>query len=301
MSEGNMFTIKSALEWATSYLGKRKIDSPRLTAELLLIYVLGKSRLDLYLEFDRPVDADVFALFKKLILSRSSGVPLSYLTGEQEFMGLKFKVTSDVYIPRPETEILVEETLKEIQCLKLTSSSPFVILDLGTGCGNIAISLVKKIENSKAYATDVSRKALKVAMENARIHSVENKVTFLEGDLFSPLNGLNLEGRVDLIISNPPYVAASDMDKLPAEVKNEPRIALEGGEDGLSFYRRIIYKAPKFLRKGGILSMEIGYNQAEAVKEIIINEGELEIPRIIKDYAGKQRVILTKRSNRSEV
>jgi len=296
-----VWTIKKALQWATSYLKKKGIESPPLNAELLLSFVLKGTRMNLYLNFDRPLSPRYLPLFKKLVLKRSHYVPLSYLIGEQDFMGLKFKVNSNVYIPRPETEILVEETVKEVQrsTFKVQgrngASGPFIIVDLGTGCGNIAISLVKRIRGSKAYAIDISREALKVASENARFYRVERRIEFLEGDMFSPLETLNLKGRVGLVISNPPYVAAEDLEKLPLEVKKEPRIALDGGKDGLNFYRRIIQEAPRFLNRGKLLALEMGHNQADRIKELILAERDLEPPVVIPDYDENQRVILSRR------
>jgi len=299
MKEG--WTIKTALESATSYFEEKKVESPRLNAELLMACVLRKRRVDLYLEFDQLLRPGTLAFLKKLVLKRSNGIPLSYLTGEQYFMDLKFKVSPGVYIPRPETELLVEETIRTIQGSRFKVQGrneplkPFIILDLGTGCGNIAISLVKRIKGSKAYAIDICEEALKVATENARFHNVEARITFLRGDMFAPLDGLNLSGRIDLIISNPPYIAIRDMENLPDEVKNEPRIALEGGENGLGFYERIVHKAPEFLKNKGLLSLEIGYNQAEGVKKMIDDRRELEPPLVVKDYDGNQRIILTRR------
>jgi len=300
MEKGN-WTIKGILEWAISHFKKRGIESPRLNAELLLEYVLKKSRPDLYLEFDRLLSSSQLALFKKLVLKRSHYVPLSYLIGEQDFMDLRFKVNSNVYIPRPETEVLVEETLKAVQSSKLVVkdksnwSKPFLIVDLGTGCGNIAISLVKRIKGSRAYAIDVSKEALEVALQNARFYKIESKIEFLQGDMFSPLYGLDLEGKVDLVISNPPYIATDEMEKLSPEVKKEPRIALDGGKDGLNFYRRIIREAPRFLSKGKLLALEIGYDQADKVRKLIMTEGNLEPPVIIADYEGNQRIVLSRR------
>jgi release factor glutamine methyltransferase len=296
-----VWTIKRVLEWTTSYLTRRGIENPRLNAEWLLGYVLKRSRLDLYLEFDRPLFSSSLTLFKKLILERSQHIPLSYLVGHQNFMDLKFKVNLNVYIPCPETEILVEEAIKMAQGSRLKAqdrngvSGPFIIVDLGTGCGNIAISLVKKIPRSKAYAIDISSEALKVAVENARFYRVERRIEFLEGDMFSPLEGLNLKGKIDLVISNPPYIATKEIPKLSLEVKKEPRIALDGGRDGLNFYRRIFREAPPFLNKGGLLALEIGYDQANKVRELILAEKDLESPVVIPDYDGNQRVTLSRK------
>jgi len=295
------WTIKKAIDWAFQYLERRRIENPRLNAELLVSYVLAKTRLKLYLEREHLLSSWELSLFKELVIQRSHYIPLAYLTKEQDFMGLKFKVTSDVHIPRPETEILVEESLEAIKRMVFPAKSEetlddFVIIDLGTGCGNIAIKLARELEKSKVYAVDISSKALKVAEGNAKFHNLDKKISFLLGDLFFPLAHLKLEGKVNLIISNPPYVSSKEMDNLPLEVQREPKVALEGGDDGLSVYRRIISQGARFLRKTGFLALEVGYKQAERIRELIIAQEELSIPRVIPDYEGIERVILTKKT-----
>lgn len=296
-----IWIVKRSLQWATQYFKREKIKSPRLNAELLLAHILGKSRLELYLEFDRPLSSSEHTLLEKLIIQRSHHIPLAYITKEQDFMGLRFKVNPDVYIPRPETEILVEESLKIIK--KMTAlkkrkgtSESFILVDLGTGCGNIAIKLAEELEKSKVYAVDISWKALEVARENAKFYNLDKKVTFLLGDLFAPLAGLNLEGKVSLIISNPPYVSSKEMGTLSPEVRKEPRVALDGGKNGLSIHRRTIGQSFKFLRKGGFLVLEVGYKQAQKVRNLILNQKEMCAPRIIRDYEGIERIVLAKKS-----
>lgn len=295
-----IWTVKKSLQWTTQYFKREKIKNPRLNAELLLAHILEKSRLELYLEFDRPLSSSEHTVLEKLIIQRSHHIPLAYITKEQDFMGLRFKVNPDVYIPRPETEILVEESLKIVREIILGEkneglSGSFIILDLGTGCGNIAIKLAEELEKWKVYAVDISWKALEVARENAKFYNLDKKVTFLPGDLFAPLAGLNLEGKVSLIISNPPYVSSKEMGSLSPEVKKEPRVALDGGKDGLSIHRRIVGQSFKFLRKGGFLVLEVGYKQAQKVRDLILNQKELCAPRIIRDYEGIERIVLVKK------
>jgi len=273
---------------------RREIKESRLNAEILLSWVLKEPRPYLYLKSDRVPSPFKISLLKKLVKKRLSHIPLSYLMGEQDFMGLKFRVTPAVYIPRPETEILVEKAVKILQ-EKPISKDENIIIDLGTGCGNISISLAKQLNNFKLYAVEISRDALRIAHQNAQRHKVERKINFLWGDLFSPLRKINLKGRARLIISNPPYIPGVELKKLSLEVKKEPSIALDGGEDGLKFYRRIIQGAPYFLRREGILALEIGYNQAKRVEELIINQPELKSPEFIQDYGKIQRVIISKR------
>jgi len=293
----DIWTIKRVLHWTTEYFKKKGVESSRLNAEILLAYLLKKTRLDLYLEFDRPLSSSELTSFRSLILKRSRHTPLSYITGERNFMDFKFKVSPDVYIPRPETEILVEKAIKIIKDLQLKADKDRIlpkeitVVDLGTGCGNIAICLARELKNGKVYAVDISSSALSVAIQNAKLYDTEKKIKFLLGDLFAPLEEMYLEGKVDLIVSNPPYVATKEMDDLPLEVKKEPRIALEGGEDGLNFYKRIAQKSPQFLRKGGVLALEIGYNQAKGVKELLSARKTFHSVQIILDYEGKQRIV----------
>lgn len=294
------WTIKNAIDWAFQYLERRRIENPHLNAELLVSYVLGRTRLKLYLEREYLLSSWELSLFKELVIQRSHHIPFAYLTKEQDFMGLKFKVTSDVHIPRPETEILVEESLEIIKRMVFPAKSQerlddLVVIDLGTGCGNIAVKLAKELERSKVYAVDISSKALKVAQGNAKFHNLDKKISFLLGDLFFPLAHLRLEGKVNLIISNPPYVSSGEMDELPLEVQREPKVALEGGENGLSVYRRIISQSTKFLRKAGFLALEMGYKQAERIRELILAQEELSIPQVIPDYGGIERVIVTQK------
>jgi len=294
------WTIKEILQWSTQYFKQKKIENPRLNAELLLGYVLGKTRLELYLEFDRPLSPSEITSFRELVIQRSHYLPLAYITREQYFMDLKFKVNPDVYIPRPETEILVEESLKALRERifpekEKVKGEGLIIIDLGTGCGNIAIKLARELEKSKVYAIDISLKALQVARENARFYGLDKRISFLLGDLFNPLLNLNLEGKVSLIISNPPYVSNKEMEKLPPEVRKEPKIALEGGRDGLSIYRRIIGQSSRFLKKAGFLALEMGYKQAQRIKDLILTQKELCTPQIIPDYEGIERIVLVKK------
>ena len=296
----DVWTIKRVLEWTTEYFKRENIESPRLNAELLLAHILGKTRLQLYLEFDRPLPPGELTLFKKIIIKRSHHIPLSYLTGEQDFMGLRLKIDENVYIPRPETEILVEEALKTIRNIDFEEDKArgdFIIVDLGTGSGNIAIKLAVELEKSKIYAVDISSEAIQVARENVRRHNLSKRVTFLQGNLFIPLVDLGLEGKVDLVISNPPYVRSEEMKSLPFEVLREPRIALEGGWDGLRIYRKIISQSPKFLRKKGFLALEIGYRQAKGIQDLILEQKELYSPQVISDYEGIERIILAKKAD----
>jgi release factor glutamine methyltransferase len=223
---------------------------------------------------------------------RITGEPLSYILNKIEFMGLDFKVSKDVLIPRQETELLVEAVL-DIAGSWEDGVGSKTILDLGTGSGCIAVSLAKFLKNVSIYATDISKKALEIAKDNARRNSVSDTITFLASDLFSHPKIKNM--KFDIIISNPPYIARKDFIKLSAEVQCEPRLALDGGEDGLIFYRRILQEAPVYLRRRGILIMEMGFKQSLGIQALITDSKYLEILKIIKDYGNIDRVIIIKK------
>lgn len=291
-NDKKVLTIESMIEWASRYLEKREIENPCLNAELLLVYLLEKKRFDLYLAWNQDLSCPMRARFQDLVEKRSQHIPLSYLTGKQDFMGYSFKVDPRVCIPRPETEILVEKVLEVVS---LTKEKEFIVVDLGTGSGNIAITLAKELSGSKIWAVDISKESLEVARYNARLHHVYKRIEFLKGDLFKPLRGLGLERGVDLVVSNPPYIAHTEMRNLPSEVKKEPRVALAGGEDGLNIHRRIICQAPFFLNRTGHLALEIGDGQAKAIKDLISARAQLLPPGIYLDYQGKERVVLTRK------
>lgn len=280
---------------AVDYLGANSSISPRTDSELLLMYLLGLSRAELYLE-NRTLTSDERAEFSSLLDRKGQGEPLQYIIGHTEFMGLKFEVNPAVFIPRPETEILVEKAI-ELANQSTTSSSPqstVGILDLGTGCGNIAISLTKYMPGSRIVATDISEEVLQTARENARLHSVQGRIDFRGGELF---DALAPEGSFDLIVSNPPYISRKAFKDLPPEVKKEPLVALDGGEDGLDFYRRIIPGCLPHLKKGGYLAMEFGFGQREAIEGIFRDARQFGSPRIVKDYNSLDRVIVSKRED----
>jgi release factor glutamine methyltransferase len=281
--------IKEALNHTHQDLGNF------LEAEVLLESCLDLERPGLYLDPDRTLTHQEWNLLEEAIEKRKNHLPLDYITGKREFYSLGFRVTPDTFIPRPETEFIIDAVLEK---LPITNYQlPITIVDLGTGCGNIAITLAKYISHSKMYATDISKKALEIAEENARRHRVEDRIAFLEGDLFSPLKDYHMEGKIDFLVSNPPYIIRSEIRSLMPEVANyEPRIALDGGEDGLSFYRRIIKGAAQYLKSKGYLIMELGIGQAPQVKEMIEKTLEFESIGIIKDYSQIERVIIARKA-----
>jgi release factor glutamine methyltransferase len=212
-------------------------------------------------------------------------------------MGLEFKVTPCVFIPRPETELLVEKVIELVTRVQGYKGASLKILDIGTGSGCIAVSLAKLVPQAKIDAVDISEQALKIAKENARLNKI--KVNFFQSDLFTTYDLPCLPaGRrlttYDIIVSNPPYVVASEINNLQAEVRQEPRLALDGGRDGLDFYRRIIVTAWRYLRKGGLLVLEIGFGQKEEIKNIFQKSAKFEIIEITKDYNNIDRVVVAK-------
>lgn len=259
-------------------------------AELLFTEILNCGRQDLYLKKDLTWDKSKSVLASTILKKRFLGEPLQYILGKAEFMGLEFRLTPDVLIPRPETEILVEAALELIRGLKSVNRQ-INILDMGTGSGCIAISLAKAIAGGHIYAADISSRALAVAEKNARLHGVD--IGFLKSDLFDFFKSLAVS--CDLIVSNPPYIPSAEILKLALEIQAEPRLSLDGGSDGLDFYRKIIAGSPEYLKDGGFLALEMGFNQKNAIKNIFLKSGIFEIINVIKDYNNIDRVIIAKK------
>ncbi len=279
-----------ALQWGTGCLQRNGIENPRREVEFLLLYLLGWTQSHLYLNAEAWLPRDDLFAFQDLIRRRREHIPLPYLTGQTEFMGAEFLVNQETMIPRPETEILVDGALKK---LRSVNREPLTVVDVGTGCGNIAISLAKTIP-CRVYAIDISGGALRIATKNAQDLGVD--IISLRGDLFGPLEKLGLEGKVDLVISNPPYIATGDFSALAPEVRSfEPRVALDGGKDSLKFYPPIIKGSALYLKRSGYLALEMGAGQAEKVKKLILRNGHFQYPEVIKDYSGIDRVIIAKK------
>lgn len=278
-----MKTIFEVLKTASEKFSAVQIDNPRLDAEILLAHVLNCRRLSLYVDFDKVLPLESVLRFNELVNRRLEGVPVAYLTGSKEFFGLKFAVNENVLIPRPETEILTEFVGEYLRGL----AREVIFADLGTGSGAIPISILKFVKNARAIAVDISESALEVAKFNAKKFHVEDRIEFYCGDLFEPLTGKIFNA----IVSNPPYIPTNDLKTLQEEVKHEPQLALDGGADGLKFYRRIISDAPRFLVSGGLLAVEIGINQATAVKNLF-EQAKFADVTILKDLAGIERIVL---------
>lgn len=282
-----MKNVAEILRSATERFSAAKIDNPRLDAEILLANVLNCRRLNLYVDSDKILPLKSILSFNELVNRRIKGIPVAYLVGSKEFFGLKFAVNENVLIPRPETEILTELVGEYLRGLEKS----VIFADLGTGSGAIAISILKFVKNSRAIAVDISESALEVAKFNAIKFNVDDRINFCHGDLFEPLNGQIF----DAIVSNPPYIPTSELKTLQNEVKSEPKTALDGGIDGLDFYRKIISCSPKFLLKNGILAVEIGINQASAVKNLFEQSNFADI-EILRDLSGIERVVAAKKN-----
>ena len=283
-----IWTVIDLLKETQAYFAKCGIASPRLDAELLLAHCLQIERIKLYLDFEYQLTADELARFRELVRRRGKREPVAYITGYKEFWSLRLSVTPDVLIPRPDTEVLVDETVKMMK-LRITGCA-CRILDIGTGSGAIALSLARELPEAEIVALDLSSEALKVAQANARSCDLVGRIGFICGD---SLRAVPDGERFDAIVSNPPYIACADIEKLEPEIKNfEPRLALDGGSDGLDFYRAWIPHMHCYLKANSFVALEIGAMQGQAVTELFISQGMYGDVRIIKDYANKQRVVL---------
>ncbi|HSR12949.1 MAG TPA: peptide chain release factor N(5)-glutamine methyltransferase [Thermodesulfobacteriota bacterium] len=281
-----VWTVLELIRWADDRFRKEGIPTPRLDAEVLLASALGTDRVGLYTHFDQPLKSEELAIFRQLIVRRLKREPVAYILGKKEFWSLPFKITPDVLIPRPETEILVEEALK---ILSSRGDGPAEIMEIGTGSGVISVALAKERPDVRITATDISPKALGVAFENARLNGVEEAIQFLPGDLFEAVP----RGKeFDLILTNPPYVPAGEIPSLMPEVRDyEPRVALEAGSDGLDLFRRALPQLTKFLRpKGWFLAEFGGHGQDREILRMAENTNYLDSFDFIKDLAGINRV-----------
>ena len=296
MMSGEIWTIGRILKWTEQYFGRKGIESPRLDAEVLLSHVLGKQRIYLYVHFEEPLEKGELAAYKELIQKRVQRIPVAYLVGHREFMGLRFRVSPATLVPRPDTEILVQAALERLK--KLTGGTAHLrFADIGTGTGAICLSLLHFLPGTEASAVDISSGAIALAEENAEALGLSGRVAFLEGDLLEPVRGQ----RFHAILSNPPYIPDGDILRLPPEVKeNEPRAALAGGEDGMDFYRRLCEEAPELLEKGGFMAFEVGVHQANSVAEMARKHPLIAGTEILKDLAGIERVVIAWRGGSTE-
>ena len=261
-------------------------DTPKLDIEILLSKALGDvDRLYIHLNLHKELTKEQLDSFNKMIQDRLKGRPIAYIVNNREFMGLDFYVEEGVLIPRPDTEPLVEEVIELVK-----GKENLKIVDIGTGSGAITVSLAKYIKDCQVYSLDISDKALSIGLKNAISNEVEDKINFIKSNIFSGIEDKGLE--LDVIVSNPPYIRRADIEALHTQVKDyEPYIALEGGEDGLDFYRDITRESVKYLKDKGILAFEVGHDQAEDVSEILKHNGYTNI-YTKKDLQGIDRVVI---------
>lgn len=278
-----MLTVLESIKLSTDYLEKKGVESPRINAELLLAHILKCKRMDLYLTFDRPLSEDEVKTYRSFLKRRGEFEPLQYITGSVEFYGLPFNVDSSVLIPRPETEILVEEIVNHYSGMEGLN-----ILDIGTGSGNIAVSLAVNIPGSVITATDISREALVLAEANSVLNKTEKQIRFLQNDI---LKDELPPASFDIIVSNPPYVSVKQYEDLKPELKfYEPRQALTDDSDGLIYYRIITSKSGKYLKPKGKLFFELGEGQFPDVKAIM-EKNDFSSITAKNDYLNIKRVI----------
>ena len=285
MSEnGDIWTIGRILKWTEQYFGTKGVESPRLDAEVLLSHVLKKERIYLYVHFDQPLEAAELAAYKELIKQRVNHVPVAYLLGQKEFMGLIFKVTPATLIPRPDTEILVQAAVERLRGREKVSFA-----DIGTGSGAICLSVLSFVPDSTAATVDISQEARAVAEENAKSLGLSERIEFFTGDLLEPVK----DRKFTAILSNPPYIPEQDIEGLQAEVRcQEPYGALAGGKDGLDFYRRLCSEAPALLEDEGFMAFEVGIGQAAKVAALAEENPLIARTEILKDLAGIERVVI---------
>lgn len=289
-----METIKELLTKSAFILEQAGCSSPRLDAELLLSHLLKKDRTYFVMYPEKEIEDSIAANYFELIEQRKSRKPVQYILGHQEFMKLDFIVDENVLIPRPDTEILVEEALKIIGS---PLNSIKHVLDIGCGSGSIAISIAHYAPQVLVHASDISDTALCVAKKNSEKHGVSNRIRFFHGDLFCPVCG-----KYEMIVSNPPYIKRDEIETLQKEISVfEPKAALDGGSDGLDFYRRIIEKAPFHINQAGYILLEIGCDQAEDVACLMENSANYSEISIIKDLSGLNRVIRAEVKEESRV
>lgn len=278
--------LVESISRASEYLGRHDVSSARLNAELLLCDVLGLTRVELYTNYSRPMSERETAVYRELLVERAKGCPLQYLTGATGFRGLTFEVCPGVLIPRPETEVLVERSLG------LLGEGDAAVLDLGTGCGNIATSIAVEHEGARVTAVDIDPLALELCERNARRHGVSGRVLTLMGDLYDALEGLPAAETFDLVVSNPPYVRLEDWEGLEREVRDfEPREALVAGVDGLDVIERVVAGAPGRLRETGWIALEVNECHADEVARRVLDRGVWECVECEDDLAGRPRVV----------
>ena len=277
--------IKDIINYGVAMI--KNTESPSLETQMMIAKVIEKDRLYIMLNLEEDIDESKVEIIKTMIDKRKDSYPLQYILGEREFWGMDFKVSEGVLIPRQDTEILIEETLKKLKDNKHKSNLKG--FEIGVGSGIISITLLKEIETLTMIGVDINDKAIELTKANALKHEVSDRLCILNSNLFEKINK---ENQFDFIISNPPYIETKVIDSLKEDIKkHEPKLALDGGEDGLDFYRAIIEQSKSYISPEGFIAFEIGYNQGEAVKKIFVENGYPNVT-IAKDLAGFDRVVI---------
>lgn len=276
--------IKELIEYGKNTLNKDEVQDSSIISRILAEYILNFNRQEIIANIDKEVEEEQRVRYYLALIEIIQGMPIQYITNKQEFMKLDFYVDENVLIPQPDTEILVEKAIEEAKKIENVE-----ILDMCTGSGCIGISIAKNIENAKVTLVDISKYAIEIAKKNALRNKVESQLTFIQSNMFE-----KVEKNFDIIVSNPPYIKTDVIPKLDKQVQNEPHIALDGGKDGLKFYKIIIEEAKKYLKENGKLILEIGYDQKEEVENLIKQSGQYKKIEVIKDLSQNDRVIIGK-------
>lgn len=276
--------IKELIEYGKNTLNKNEVQDSSIISRILAEYILNFNRQEIIANLDKEVKEEQRVRYYLALIEIIQGMPIQYITNKQEFMKLDFYVDENVLIPQPDTEILVEKAIEEAKKIGNVE-----ILDMCTGSGCIGISIAKNIENAKVTLVDISKNAIEIAKKNALRNKVESQLTFIQSNMFE-----KVEKKFDIIVSNPPYIKTDVIPKLDKQVQNEPHIALDGGKDGLKFYKIIIEEAKKYLEENGKLILEIGYDQKEEVENLIKQSGQYKKIEVIKDLSQNDRVIIGK-------
>jgi release factor glutamine methyltransferase len=290
------WTIRKLLEWTSGFFSRKEVDSPRLSAELLLAHVLAVPRIKLYTDYERPLGEKELATFRDLVKRAGEQEPIAYLTGKSYFFNLELAVGPGVLIPRPDTETLVENVLQLIRNTPGMDSPR--VLDLCTGSGCIACAIASRVKTASVTAIDLSETAVAIAQKNVEQLKVADRVVVLQGDLYAPLTDTVDAQPFHLIVSNPPYIPSGQIESLDRNVRDyEPHLALDGGPDGLVIHRRILEQAAYRLLPGGHIFMEIAFDQGHCAMELMSAQPDLQNARLLKDYGGKDRVVTATRKS----
>ncbi len=289
MANQEPWTVMRLLDWTRNYFAQAGLDAPRLCAEMLLSTALHCQRVELYARFNQEPSAAELATFRDWVSRAAKGEPVAYLVGTKEFFSLPFRVTPDVLIPRPETELLVENAVQYLRKL----DGPSTVWDVCTGSGCVAIAIAHNVKTTSVLATDISQAAVLIATENTQTNKLADRVTCAEADLLTIPSAWPNPAEFDVITANPPYVG--DAEEVGFSVDHEPAGALRAGPDGMDVIKPLIEQVPSFLKSGGLFCMEFGQGQADAVRDLIIATGQFEEPTIIRDMQAIERTALAKR------